>query len=302
MTAPNNPMPTLPPGATTGVIGSIRQAARATNVDFGLLMAQAQQESGFQADAKASGSSATGLFQFIDTTWLGLVQRFGEKYGVGALAQQITTDSAGRASVADPATRQRILDLRKDPRLSAAMAAEFARQNKGELEQALGRPASNADLYMAHFLGAGGATTFLKAVASAGATPGADLLPDAAAANRSVFYDPSGRPLSVAQIYQSFATRINQQAAQLGGTGASPITGLAAASDVLTAHPRPALRRRPALDADGGDAQPLRPLGAQAARPHHAGAGLILPALALARRRRRRRWRAPRTKALRAFA
>ncbi len=232
MTAPNNPMPPLPPGATTGVVSSIRQAAHAANVDFGLLMAQAQQESGFQADAKASGSSATGLFQFIDSTWLGLVQRFGEKYGVGGLAQQITTDGAGRATVADPATRQRILDLRKDPRLSAALAAEFARQNKTELEQALGRPAGNADLYMAHFLGATGATTFLKAVASAGATPGAELLPEAAAANRGVFYDAAGRPLSVAQIYQSFSSRINQQAAQFAGAGASPIAGLATASEV----------------------------------------------------------------------
>ena len=37
MTAPNNPMPTLPPGATPTVVGSIRQAARATDIDFGLL-------------------------------------------------------------------------------------------------------------------------------------------------------------------------------------------------------------------------------------------------------------------------
>ncbi len=232
MTAANNPLPTLPPGATSGVVSSIRQAARATNIDFGLLMAQAQQESGFQADAKASGSSATGLFQFIDSTWLGLVQRFGAKYGVGAQAQQVTTDAAGRASVADPATRQQILDLRKDPRLSSALAAEYARQNKGELEQALGRPAGNADLYMAHFLGASGATTFLKAVASAGATTGAELLPEAAAANHGAFYDANGRPLSVAQIYQSFSTKINQQAAQLAGAGPSPTPALGTGSDV----------------------------------------------------------------------
>lgn len=233
MTAPNNPLPTLPSGATSVVVSSIRQAARATNVDFGLLMAQAQQESGFQADAKASGSSATGLYQFIDSTWLGLVQRFGAKYGVGALAQQVTTDASGRAGVADPATRQQILDLRKDPRLSSALAAEYARQNKTELEQALGRPAGNADLYMAHFLGAGGATTFLKAVASGGATPGAALLPEAAAANRGAFYDAGGHPLSVAQIYQSFASKIGQQATELAASaGPSPTAALGSGSDV----------------------------------------------------------------------
>lgn len=232
MTAANNPPPILPRGATSVVVSSIRQAARATNIDFGLLMAQAQQESGFQTDAKASGSSATGLFQFIDSTWLGLVQRFGAKYGVGALAQQVATDASGRPSVADPATRRQILDLRKDPRLSSALAAEYARQNKGELEQALGRPAGNADLYMAHFLGAAGATAFLKAVTSAGATTGAALLPEEAAANRGAFYDASGRPLSVAQIYQSFATKINQQAAQLASAGPTPSAALGTGSDV----------------------------------------------------------------------
>ena len=228
MTAPNNPMPTLPPGATPGIVGSIRQAARATNVDFGLLMAQAQQESGFQADAKAAGSSATGLFQFIDSTWLGLVQRFGAKYGLGGFVQQITSDANGRASVSDPATRQRILDFRRDPRLSAALAAEYARQNKTALEQALGRPAGNADLYLAHFLGAGGAVSFLKAAATAGGTPAADLLPEAAAANPAVFYGAGGRKLSVAEIYGSFSRQINGEAQLLAA--AAPSGGASAAS------------------------------------------------------------------------
>jgi hypothetical protein len=234
MTLPNNPLPLLPPGATQGVVNSIRQAARATNVDFGLLMAQAQQESDFQADAKASGSSATGLFQFIDSTWLGLVQRYGAKYGVGALAQQITTDGNGRAAVADAATRQRILDLRKDPALSAALAGEYTQQNKASLEQALGRPAGNADLYMAHFLGAGGAIAFLKAVGSAGGTPAADLLPAAAAANPGVFYDASGRKLSVAEIYGNFTRRINDAAQQAAAASPAPLAASTSTPGVST--------------------------------------------------------------------
>jgi hypothetical protein len=246
MTAPSNPI--LPPGANATVVSSIRQAAQATNVDFGLLMAQAQQESGFQPDVRASGSSATGLFQFIDSTWLGLVQHYGAKYGVGALAQQITTDANGNATVANPATRQRILDLRKDPRLSAALAAEYARQNQTEITAALGRPASNADLYMAHFLGAAGAITFLKAVGNAGATPAADLLPAAAAANRDVFYDSSGRKLSVADIYASFSRRINGAAQQLAAAGPAPLGGTSTTADV------PSLIR--GLSFDGQDLTP----------------------------------------------
>jgi hypothetical protein len=235
MTAPTPPMPSLPPGASPTVVSSIRQAARATQIDFGLLMAQAQQESGFQTDAKASGSSATGLFQFIDATWLGLVQRFGAQYGAGDLARQITVDGSGRPAVADPATRQRILDLRKDPRLSSALAGEYARQNKRELELALGRPAANADLYMAHFLGASGAMAFLKAAATAGTTPAADLLPEAAAANRGVFYDASGRKLSVSEIYRSFSQRINEQAQQLAqASGPGVLARPASSIDVPT--------------------------------------------------------------------
>jgi hypothetical protein len=232
MTAPSNPI--LPAGVTPALVRSIHQAAQATDVDFGLLMAQAQQESGFQADAKASGSSATGLFQFIDSTWLGLVQRYGAKYGAGALARQITTDVEGRATVADAATRQRILDLRKDPRLAAALAAEFARQNKAALQQALGREPGNADLYMAHFLGANGAITFLKAVASAGGTPAADLLPEAAAANRDVFYGANGRKLSVAEIYAGFSRRINGDAQRFAATAPTPSGPASSTADLPT--------------------------------------------------------------------
>lgn len=218
MTTSSPPLPPLPFGATPGVVSSIRQAAQATDLDFGLLMAQAQQESGFQTDAKASGSSATGLFQFIESTWLAMVKRFGDKYGVAGLAQQITTGANGHAQVADPATRQRILDLRQDPGLSSALAAEYARLNKGALEQSLGRPAGGADLYLAHFLGSGGAVTFLKALRQSGSAPAADLLPQAAAANRAVFFDASsGRPRSVGEIYQDFATRIDREMQQYGG-------------------------------------------------------------------------------------
>lgn len=232
MTAPNNPLPGLPAGATSTVVSSIRQAAAASNVDFGLLMAQAQQESGFQPDAKASGSSATGLYQFIDQTWLGLVQRYGAQHGAGDLARQIATDANGRPVVSDAATRQRILDLRKDPRLSAALAADYTKQNKSELEQALGRPVGNAELYLAHFLGARGATSFLKAMRTAESTVAADLLPEAAAANRAIFYDASGAPRTLAQIYQSFANRINTEAQRYAGAAGPIGASLSLPSDI----------------------------------------------------------------------
>ena len=210
------------------VVQGIRQASRATNIDFGYLMAQAEQESGFQPDAKATGSSATGLFQFIDSTWLSMMRQHGAEHGLGALAQQITTDSAGRSVVADPLVRERILALRKDPVVSAALAAELAKSNKAEVERVLGRPAHSTDLYLAHFLGASGATELLKAVGQNGSTPAASLLPEAAAANRAVFFDPqSGAPRSVAELYRSFAARVEHNA-----TGYAALGGGADAADV----------------------------------------------------------------------
>ncbi len=234
MTAPDDPLP-VPPGVSPTVASGIRQASRATSIDFGMLMAPAKQESGFRVDAKASGSSATGLFQFITSTWLSLVQRFGEKYGVGDLAQRIATNSIGQATVADPAMRERILGLRKDAPLSAALAAEYARANRGEIERALGRPAGNAELYLAHFLGAAGATALLKAVTQNGDALGAALLPGAAAANRAVFFDAAGGARSIAEIYRSFAQRIDAEAqrfsaADAGSAGAP--TAAATAADV----------------------------------------------------------------------
>jgi len=212
MAAPNNPYPALARAVDPSIVRNIRQASLATSTDFGLLMAQAQQESSFKPDAKAATGSASGLFQFVDSTWLEMVRRFGAKYGMGQLAQQIGTDAAGKPTVADAAVRQRILALRNDPALASSLAGEYAHQNKDAIEHALGRPASRADLYMAHFLGAAGATSFLKALETKGGTSGAALLPDAAASNPAIFYDGAGNARSVAAIYRMIGSRIETAA------------------------------------------------------------------------------------------
>lgn len=236
MTVPNNPFPALSSRAVDPtVLRSIRQASQATSTDFGLLMAQAQRESGFRADAKSSSSSAAGLFQFVDSTWLDMVHRFGDKYGVGDLAQQISQTSSGKLVVANANTKQKILELRHDPAISSLLAAEYAKQNQAEIEQSLGRPLSRGDLYMAHFLGAGGATQFLKALDRKGDMPAAKLLPDAAAANPSIFYDASGHAKSVRDIYQSVASKIEKDASAFAGDApkrlpSSPAKSFAVAS------------------------------------------------------------------------
>jgi hypothetical protein len=243
MTTPNDTLSPVPSVRSTAsidpaVLKSIRQASLSTHTDFGYLMAQAAQESGFQSDAKAATSSATGLFQFVDSTWLDMVRQHGAKHGISQLAEQVTCDAAGRPHVADPAVRDSILALRKDPRISAALAGEFAQDNKVEVERALGRPAQKTDLYLAHFLGAGGASEILKAIQENSATPAADILPEAASANRSVFFDgKSGKPRTVADLYRSFADKIEKTAtaySHFDGLGVATTDGVAASNTLAS--------------------------------------------------------------------
>ena len=145
------------------LLSTLKQASARTGVDFAYLVAQAGQESGFQTNAQASSSSARGLFQFIDSTWLQMVRDYGSKYGLSAEAQQIGTGPDGKPSVADPAMRRAILSLRDNPRIAAAMAAEYARSNRDTLSRELGIQPGQTDLYLGHFLGTSGAGKFLAA-------------------------------------------------------------------------------------------------------------------------------------------
>ncbi len=193
------------------VLSSLKMASNATGVDFSYLLAQASMESSLKPKAEATTSSATGLFQFIDQTWLQTFREHGAKYGQAALATQIEVNDRGRAMVRDPALRQQILDLRKDPTLASALGAELARDNGDVIEMKLGREAGPTELYLAHFLGAGGATSFLTALGANRSETAANLFPEAAAANRSIFYDASGQARSLGEVYDRFAGRMARE-------------------------------------------------------------------------------------------
>ena len=137
-----------------------------------------------------------------------MVRDHGEKHGLGELSRSITMSETG-PRVADPAVKAKILELRDDPKLSAAMAAELARGNHAQLGQSLGREIGATDLYLAHFLGAGGATRFLTALRNDPGRAAADVLPEAAAANRAVFFAGDGRARSVDEIYDRFAAKFD---------------------------------------------------------------------------------------------
>lgn len=182
------------------VLAGLRRASEKTGVSFDFLLAEASRESGLDPKAKARTTSAAGLFQFTNSTWLDVFREHGAKYGQAKLARKIGRDEDGLPMVADPAARKAILDLRNDPEMAALMAAEYAKANEDRLNGRLGREVGATDVYLAHFLGPNGATRFLKAQETAPGKPAARLMPIAAKHNRSVFYE-NGKPVSVAALY-----------------------------------------------------------------------------------------------------
>jgi hypothetical protein len=191
-------------GASQLVVKAVQNASSRTGVSFDYLMNKARQESSFNPSAKAGTSSATGLFQFIESTWLNAVKAHGSEFGLGEMAAKISSD--GRVS--DPATRQQILKLRENPEIAANLTAAMTKDNADYLSTSLGGKVGESELYMAHFLGLGGANKFLQARQQNGFQPAADLFPQAAAANKNVFYDASGRKKSLDDVYNFFAQKM----------------------------------------------------------------------------------------------
>ena len=228
----------------TQVAGSIGRAAGTTGTSFQYLLATAKMESNFNPTAKASTSSAGGLFQFIDQTWLGTVKEAGSYFGYGAYADAITKSDSGKYSVSDPAARDAIMKLRDDPDASSAMAGILTQSNGSKLTSAIGRKPTDSELYMAHFMGVGGATKLITNVENNPQASGATLFPKAAAANPSIFYDTGGNARSVAGVYAVLDGRYSAaanskatQTAMASVTGVGATTAIAANASFLSRFP-----------------------------------------------------------------
>jgi hypothetical protein len=182
------------------VVAALQKAATATGSDFHYLLGTAMRESSLKPNATSSSSSATGLFQFIDQTWLGLVKEHGAQHGLGNLADAITKQADGRYH-ADANAKQTILALRKDPEVCALMAGEYAKSTQGSLRASLGREVCGGELYAAHFLGPDAAAKLIKLAGSDPSTSAAAQFPQAAAANKSVFFHADGSAKSVREVY-----------------------------------------------------------------------------------------------------
>ncbi len=183
------------------VIAALHQASAETGSNFDYLLGTAMRESSLKPQAKSSTSSATGLFQFVDQTWLGLMKQHGGKFGLGSYANAIEQNSDGRYEADNHDDRQAILALRNDPKVSALMEGEYANETRSTLESSLGRGVCNGELYAAHFLGPEAACKLIKMSENQPAASAPDAFPAAANSNKSVFYKADGTPKTVRDVY-----------------------------------------------------------------------------------------------------
>jgi hypothetical protein len=218
---------TVTANAASQIAGAISRAARSTGISFQYLLTTARLESSLNPAAQAATSSAKGLYQFIDQTWLATVKQAGPAHGLGAYAAAIVQAPDGHYEVPNAASRTAIMRLRDDPAASAMMAGAFARANAAQLAGTIGRPPSEAELYIAHFLGSDGAARLIATAARAPRTDAAAMFPQAAMANRGIFYDGFGRGRSAEDVYASLTGRFETARAAafvpgLRGTIAAP--------------------------------------------------------------------------------
>lgn len=190
------------------VEAAIRQAAARSGLDFSYLYNQAWVESGLNPNAQAGNSSGAGLFGFLDQAWLGTIDKHGGANGLGWASNAVERGRDGRYFVSDPGLRRQVMELRRQPEAASAMAAALATDNRAHLQARLDRPLQSVDLYMAHFLGAGGATRFLRAHDATPNATAATAFGRAARANHNIFYKRDGSARTFAEVRNLLAAKL----------------------------------------------------------------------------------------------
>lgn len=181
----------VPKSVKKAVVGgdvksAIHKASQVVGVPVSLLTAMAGVESAFRTDAGASTSSAKGLFQFINSTWVGVLAKYGDKYGVPKDASRF------------------------DPTYSAIMAAAMMKHEGYPAAKAAVSNPSMTDIYLTHFLGPTGGRKFIFAYMANPDAYGTSAVNEAQAnANYNIFFDKvTGNPRTLRQIYDMFAKKL----------------------------------------------------------------------------------------------
>lgn len=195
------------------IVDAILRASQETGVDPVYMMALADKESSFIPANKASTSSAEGLYQFITSTWFEVIRSFGAKHGFAAEAEAVQVVD-GQLTVPDENMREHILGLRRNPYISALMAAEMKKRDRTMIESKLGREITRSEFYLSHFFGVHSARKFMSLLDEKPKQRASRLFPAAAKANKALFYAKSGRKtrqLTIAEVYEKIDEMIDMR-------------------------------------------------------------------------------------------
>ena len=204
--------------APTLASGPVRMAADQSGADFGYMMELARAESSFSHTAKATTSSATGLYQFIEGTWGYMIQTYGGKHGLGDFAGQVENykDDLGRdqSRISNPLVRQALLGMRANPQIAALFSADFQGENKTKEACYVPGTLTRTDLYLAHFLGPSDAVWFITQMTANPNQSAPETFPEEASYNESVFYETRHgqiiRDRSLKEVYDNFARKFDE--------------------------------------------------------------------------------------------
>ena len=201
-------------GIDHGIVAAIRLSSVRTGVNFSYLMKLAATESNFKPAVKSATSSATGIYQFTHNTWLNTLKKHGEKYGLVAdyaanIEHYETLYGYQRPIVRDELMYEHLLALRKNPRLSAIMAAEMVRDNQQILASSIDREPTETDLYLTHFLGTDKAITFLQSLEQSPDMHAVELFPREAESNHNIFHPKTCAPRTVDEVYAHFGEKFS---------------------------------------------------------------------------------------------
>lgn len=195
------------PSVASRIELAFQSASNSTGTSFDYLVKTAARESSFNPAAKAKTSSATGLFQFIESTWLETMKEAGPRHGLEKFADQIQRSKSGKYYVKDPQARLEILDLRKDPEISSMMAGALTQKNATYLERKIGRAPTDGELYMAHFLGAYGASRLIDATNANPEMRADKMFAAQARANKPIFFHGNGKARSMQEVYEVIVSK-----------------------------------------------------------------------------------------------
>ena len=145
-------------------------------------------ESGGNPNAKNPMGTASGKYQFIESTWKNMTKKYGLNY---------------------------TLDDRFDPKKSEQVTRLFTAENENYLKSKVGRELNDGDRYLAHFLGAGGASNLLSTMQKNPNAPISTVMsPNAINSNRSVTVNKDGSLKTVSDVYNWASKKMSVKPSQ----------------------------------------------------------------------------------------